>query len=1127
MTDSAENAKPKPRRSRLRRAGLWLLSIKLFLVVAAILAALYFLGRPVTAPGWVQARIEARIEQVIPQARVEFGEMVFVMDKGWLPRVRLRDVSVVTPEGAEIIGFNEFKASLSLRGLLDGALQPSEMSVSGIYVALRRSIDGRISLSNGDFGATPLREAATLPQLVGQLDHVLELPALSALDNIDVRALTLRFEDLRAERVWTVDGGRLVATRVGDDLNLTADFAVLSGGAEVATLSANYTSTVGETAAEFGVTFAGVPASDIASQGAAFAVLDVLQAPISGAVRSGLDSEGRFTPLNATLQIGAGVLQPNGQTQPIPFDGARSYFSYDPGSHLLQFDALSVRSKWVTGQAIGTATLGVDDLGKLTDLVGQITLSNVTANPMNIYPKPVDLAEADIDFQVKLNPFRFRLGRLQITDQGKTLLFDGSLRADPDGWRLSLDGQMDRLDPDRLLELWPERAKPKTRKWLVENLRNGTASNIDLALRRRPDAPPQTYLAFDYADADVRFMRTMPLITKARGHFSLGENRLVVTLDEGQVIAPQGGAVQLSGSSFIMPDVTVKEGPPGVVRLQTRSTITAALSLLNQKPMQAMDRVKLPVTLADGRAVVQGTLAFPIKKGGDPSLVRYHATGELLGLSSDTLVKGRRLRAARMDLSVDNAGVSIFGKGSLDGVAFDGRWSQPIGKGADKSALRGDVVINQAALDAFDIALPPGMLSGQGSARIALDLQRGVAPKFALGSDLRGIGLAVPQLSWRKPKAAAGNLQVAGRLGPVPRIDSLQIDAGGLSAKGSVTLKQGGGLQRVRFDRLKLKNWLDVPVDLIGQGAGRPVQVVLRGGSLDLRRAEFGKSSSGGAGRGPAQAGPPMIVALDRLQVTDTIALTGLRGKFGTSKGLDGDFQALLNGGTAIEGRVSPQGGRSAVRLAASDTGGVLRSAGLIKKVVGGKMDLLLLPVGSGGAFDGRLTVRDVAIKNAPGIAGLVNAVSVVGLVNELNGDGIYFDDVQADFRLTPNRVTLNRASAEGKSLGLSMDGVYALDSGVIDMRGVISPVYLLNGIGAALTRKGEGVIGFNYTLKGPAKSPSVGVNPLSALTPGGLRDIFRGPKRELPAVEGITRSTLPALPGPPDKSVVLRGEDR
>ena len=60
-------------------------------------------------------------------------------------------------------------------------------------------------------------------------------------------------------------------------------------------------------------------------------------------------------------------------------------------------------------------------------------------------------------------------------------------------------------------------------------------------------------------------------------------------------------------------------------------------------------------------------------------------------------------------------------------------------------------------------------------------------------------------------------------------------------------------------------------------------------------------------------------------------------------------------------------------------------------------------------------------------------------------------------------------------------------------MQGVISPVYLLNGVGAIFTKRGEGVFGFNYTLSGTADAPEVGVNPLSILTPGMLRGIFRG----------------------------------
>jgi hypothetical protein len=107
------------------------------------------------------------------------------------------------------------------------------------------------------------------------------------------------------------------------------------------------------------------------------------------------------------------------------------------------------------------------------------------------------------------------------------------------------------------------------------------------------------------------------------------------------------------------------------------------------------------------------------------------------------------------------------------------------------------------------------------------------------------------------------------------------------------------------------------------------------------------------------------------------------------------------------------------------------------------------------------------------------------------------------------------------------MDGVYALNSGLLNMQGTITPVYLLNGIGSVLTRKGEGLFGFHYTLKGQAKDPSVSVNPLSALTPGMFREIFRAPKPELPAVEGNTQSILPAKPAEAEKRVVPKYDGR
>ncbi len=1125
--DAPKSARSKVPRSKARRAGhgmMWLLNICLGAVTVAVLLAgglvMYLKNNAVTAPTWVQTRIEARIAQELPQARVRFGEMAFVMEEGWQPRIRLRDVTVETPQGQALLRFNEFKATFANVPLMQGRVQPSAMALSGITAVLRRNADGSFALQTGLNDTAGERQAASLPDIIGQIDTALQSDALSALTTAEIRALTLRYEDETSGRVWTVDGGRLVLVRDADSIDVNADLAVLDGGVGVATLAANYTSPIGQTSADFGVSFDGFAAQDIAAQGAAFAWLGVLQAPISGSVRGGLNADGTFAPLAATLQIAAGAVQPNAGTEPIPFNQARSYFSYDPAARLLTFDELSVQSKWITGQAAGTAVLGLDaGRGNLTDLVGQISLSDLSANPAGLYDAPVQMAGADLDFKLELDPFRVTLGEATITDLDKTLLVSGSIGADTGGWHVALDGRMDALDRERLMTLWPERAVPRTRAWLAANLQAGRINNIDVALRRRPDAPPQTYLAFDFADTDVQFARTLPPVTGGRGHFSLAENRLVISLDEGRLSPPTGGDIAVAGSAFIIPDVSATDGTPSVVRLRTRSSITSALSLLNMPPLSVMDKVNQPVELAEGEAILEGTLALPLR-AGQPVKVDYHMSGDLVNLRSDQLVKGRVVTADRLSLLADNGELVLEGPGRLDGVPFEALYRQPIGAGAGPGELTAEVTVTPDTLTAFGVALPPGSVSGQSRADVAVTLAKGRPPSLTLTSDLVGLRVAVPQVSWSKAAGRAGRLDLAVTLAPVPVVERLALSAPGLEAAGNVSFNADKTLERVRFDRLRVGNWLDVPVDLLGRGAGRPLQLVLRGGTLDLRQAEFGPTA-------PNPAAPPMEVRLDTLRITDTIALTDLQGRFGTAAGLDGSFQAQLNGAAAVQGRVVPQGGRSAVRLVSADAGAVLRAAGLVRQVVGGDLSLTLLPVGSGGAFDGRLEVGEVRIKDAPGIAALLNAVSVVGLINELNGDGIYFDDVEASFRLTPNRLTLAEASAVGASMGLSMDGTYALDSGTIAMQGVISPVYLLNGIGSLFTRKGEGLIGFNYALSGPARQPKVSVNPLSAFTPAMFREIFRAPPPDLPAVEGITESTLPQAPQTRERPVARRNFGR
>ena len=128
-------------------------------------------------------------------------------------------------------------------------------------------------------------------------------------------------------------------------------------------------------------------------------------------------------------------------------------------------------------------------------------------------------------------------------------------------------------------------------------------------------------------------------------------------------------------------------------------------------------------------------------------------------------------------------------------------------------------------------------------------------------------------------------------------------------------------------------------------------------------------------------------------------------------------------------------------------------------------------------------------------MAELLNLISVVGLLEQLSGAGINLGEVNGEFRLTPSSITLEQGTAVGPSMGVSMDGVYDVASERYEMQGVVSPFYLVNGLfGALFAPRREGLFGFNYRLIGNSEDTRVSVNPLSILTPGIFRDIFRAP---------------------------------
>ncbi|MCB2128101.1 MAG: hypothetical protein KDE03_03245 [Rhodobacteraceae bacterium] len=1092
--DEVTPVRPQPRRwwrRHLVLAGLALLVICL-LAGGAVLG---LTGRTVPMPVWMVERVSARVNVALAgQASTRIGGIELLVDEGFAPHVNFRDTELFSPKGRRIATVPDLRVTLRGRPILSGQLIPRTLSMTGARIALRRLADGNFDVALGE-GAALAGGAQEPAEILNAIDRAFELPALKSIKEIEIADLNLSLDDARSRQTWLARDGWLRLhqdpRRVAIDLGLSLD---RSGGNAQGRAELHFTTVKASPEASLLAKVTDVRARDLAAQAPALAWLGALDAPISGTLRSGLDAKGRVQALQATLDIGAGALQPTPDAKPVRFDKARVDLGFDPAADVLDFREIAVEGPALQAHASGRAWLKGAEAGGLPDsLVAQIAFDQLSADPEGLFQDPVTFGRGLLDFRLNLAPFRVDLGQFVLLDGDRRIEVRGHASADAGGWSLAFDSDINAITSRRLLALWPLAAVPKTRAWLVENLATSELFDVRAALRVLPGQEPHLSLGYEYRDTEVRVIRSLPPVEDGAGYAVIADNSYTLVVDRGHVTAPAGGRIDVAGTILSIPDLRERFAPARVT-LRTKSSIHSALSLLDEPPFQFMTKAGLPVDLAEGQAEVVTTLDLRLVEKLRPEDVDYLVIARLSDVATDRIAPGRMLTAGALSLIATRSGIEISGPATLSGVPLDFTWRQRFGpdhKG--QSTVDGSIELSQRFYDAFGIGLDADLVQGAGRGDFTLTLVKGAAPGFRLTSDLAGLGMRLPGIDWSKPPKARGKLDVKGRLGAPATIDGIEMSAAGLTIGGDIRLTGDGQFDRAVFSRASLDDWFSGALQLVGRGKGRAPAIQVTGGTLDLRRAKFRAVADNS--RDPA----PITLALDRVKLSEKIVVAGFRGEFSTIGGLSGTFKGDLNGATPLRGTVVPMDGQAAFRIRSDDAGAAMRAAGIFRRGLGGALDLTFRPDGGAGSYRGRARITDIRVTDTPVLAELLDAVSVVGLLNQLNGPGLQFTTVEGEFRLTPDAVEISQGSAVGPSLGISGAGVYHSDRDVIDLQGTISPIYLLNGIGQIFTRRGEGLFGFNYRLAGPAADPTVKVNPLSILTPGMFRDIFRSDPPKLP----------------------------
>ncbi|WP_225027134.1 hypothetical protein, partial [Xinfangfangia pollutisoli] len=1048
---------------------------------------------------WAVAEVETRLNRALTAAHLpdgaalSLGGIDLAVDRDLVPRFVLRDLRLIDGTGRSVLALTEARVALDPGALVSGQIRPRALRLTGARLAMERDAEGRLGLSLAGLSGSPgLQDPA---QLLDALDRMFAQPALSSLALVEADALTLTLSDARAGRVWEVGDGRLVLEN--RESGLAAELSVtLLDGAEPAQARVTIETARSDSSARMSASVSRVAAADLAAQAAPLAALTLLDAPISGQLTGELSAGGRLGRLDAELQLGAGALRPDPDAAPVAFDSASIALHYDPERQRVTLGALSVESASLRLKAVGHSDL-LDAAGGAVapgamprQIVSQLDFSEVMVDPEGVFESPVRFSDGTLDLRLRLSPFRLDVGQLELREGAERLTLKGEAAITDAGWQGGLDVALNAIGAERLLKIWPVSVVPATRKWLADNIGQADFTNFKAALRFEEHQPPRFALGYEFSGAEVRFIRTLPPVQEGHGRATMDGTVYTVVLDGGHVTAPQGGAIDVADSVMVVPDIAAKPAL-AEVRLLTRAPLTATLSLMDEDPFNFLTKANRPVDLGQGQALLVSDLRFPLLAKITAEDVAFDVSGRIVDFASDKLVPGQTVTSPDMAVRVTTAGMTLSGEAHLGPMPIVARYDQRFGpEAAGKATVRGSAELSDAWLRALGVALPAGWLRGQTTADAVLSLQRGQPAQLHLESNLVGAGLSVDALGWSKGAKTGGKLVLDAVLSSPPKVTALRLEAPGLLAEGQITSRAGGGLELARFSRLRAGDWLDTPVDVTGTGKGG-IRIKLNGGMLDLRRRPSGGQGGGGAGG----ATVPITVNLDRLVLSAGIALTGFAGDFLLRPGgLDGTFVAAVNGAGRVEGAAVPVKGGTAVRVRSGNAGAVMAAAGIFDKGRGGTLEMTLQPRGPEGQYRGIATFQNLSVQGAPALAELLSAVSVVGLLEQLNGNGILFGEGDVDFYLSPEGVEIRHGAAIGASMGISFAGLYLSKSGRIDIQGTISPLYLLNGIGQIFTRKGEGLFGFNYRLTGSAENPSVSVNPLSILTPGMFRDIFRRP---------------------------------
>lgn len=1038
--------------------------------------------------------------------------------------IHLVDVIARNSDGDVIADVHDMTVAFSLQALARGELAPTRLEVIAPSIFLSYHADGSISVgqdqsraSAGSDASDPADAAARAAdddepdddQLMDLIvEELMRAPEsdrrFGDLRSFEVRDANLQVHDEVNNAVWETPGASLIMRRDANGLNLEGALAIkLAQDVTFFDISGYFNRA--EQAIRLSVGFDRITPSLWAGQSPYLADFVDFDLPISGQVNTILraDESDFDLRLNVAFPDSAGSVAASGHfslaDQTVVLDADVAGIDLAELAHRLPWLApFTGFNLMVDGQSQLLITPdGVQSLGfSFQSGEGNVVLPDQ-------FDDPLDVISAELEGAMAGGGEALDIGRADILFG--TSKFTGSATAfarGDAGYDLSVQGRLVDMPVADIGRYWPSGLAGNARGWVQNRLPGGLFDRIDLDIYGFLDIdaytfdPGETRMDFAFSDVSLLYIEEMPALTGMSGTGSYDGSALVINVAEGSSTFDLAG-----GEGLVVIDGFENE----LARAHINATLTGDVRdhfrMLDHEPLSFIAAYGIAPASVAGQGTVEVDLAFDLAEVVTLDSIEVTVNAALRDATIPGMVADRALTGAALTIAVNNQSMRVEGNGKVNGTAVEFTRQELFAGGdyAAQSTMRG--LFEAPALADFGLDVQDWVVGPVGFAARFTEY-RDNTERADIAMDLSSASMEMPALVWSKAPGVPASAEFSLALhNSVPfAIERFDVNAGDLTVAGRVQFAEDGAFRAL--DLLNLSLGRTQVAGRVETVANNGLAIRLEGAALDLQPMMDDESEETSTNRTRVLT---ITAALGRVWISDdgfanqvngTIQLVG-------PTWFSGQINMTSTTGTTAQVVLEPTDSGRFLRVTADDAGGLLRDLDLVDSVRGGRLVLSarFRDNEPGRPLVGDLDVSDFRLVDAPILARIISIAGVTGILDALQGAGIGFVRLATTFRMDGDVIEFREGRMVGASLGITFDGSVDIDNDLIDLRGAVAPAYALNGIlsdipliGDVLVGgEGEGIFAVTYQASGNSADPQVAVNPLSALTPGVLRNIFPG----------------------------------